>query len=673
MWNLAMSSWLLVLAQARAPEAIERSTFALYKIQQRVGVEQTSRTRRGTCVEVRTAFAFTDRGTTVPLGSLLELCEGSPRRLEVWGRTARSFRIDDRVLVEGKKARIEQSGALTERTVDGPFFLASAYAPVTVIEELLRHWRASGRPPELPVFPVGAVRIQTRGHEAFPRDDGTTADVERWSISGLGWGRTTAWTVEKDGLLVGVKTVDTEYDHFEATRAGWTASLRTMVASAATDGMAELAENLATRPLNTGRQIALVGGTAIDASGRPPVKNTTVLVDGDRILAIGPSGTVAIPAGTQVIDVTGKAVLPGLWDMHAHVEQVEWGPLYLAAGVTTVRDNGNELDFLRSMRDAVDSGKGLGPRIVLACIVDGRGEGAIGLDRVDDPSEIPALIARFREAGCAQVKIYSSVAPRLIAPLARAAHAAGLTVTGHVPRGIGLLPAVKAGMDMVSHVPFVAQAMLGPELQAEKLPPLSAIQEAVSKLDPDSPSAREVARELARRHTVVDPTLALYEFFLHTPAEFERVEPGLELVAPVLRQPLRSSGPDPAQLERDHRIWAVELGILRTLHRAGVPIVAGTDQAIPGHSLHREVELHVEAGFTPMEALESATLLPARAMKLDREVGTLEAGKRADLIVVDGNPLQDIHLLRRVRMTMARGRLYETAALWKSVGFVPPP
>jgi imidazolonepropionase-like amidohydrolase len=123
--------------------------------------------------------------------------------------------------------------------------------------------------------------------------------------------------------------------------------------------------------------------------------------------------------------------------------------------------------------------------------------------------------------------------------------------------------------------------------------------------------------------------------------------------------------------EAAHRRWATNLAVLRALHQAGVPIVAGTDQAIPGHSLHRELEIYVEAGFTPLQAIQAATLVPARAMRREKELGTIVPGKRADLILVDGDPLADIHALRRLSSVVTAGRVYDTAALWRSVGFLP--
>jgi imidazolonepropionase-like amidohydrolase len=145
----------------------------------------------------------------------------------------------------------------------------------------------------------------------------------------------------------------------------------------------------------------------------------------------------------------------------------------------------------------------------------------------------------------------------------------------------------------------------------------------------------------------------------------------LAKVASPLRELLGSFGRRPEDAEIAGRQWTASMNVLRALHRAGVPIVAGTDQGVPGHSLHRELELYVEAGFTPMEAIQAATLLPARVMRMEKAVGTLAAGKRADLIVVEGDPLADIHAIRRVATVMTAGRLYDARGLWQSVGFQP--
>ena len=155
--------------------------------------------------------------------------------------------------------------------------------------------------------------------------------------------------------------------------------------------------------------IAITGGTLIDGTGNAPVPDAVVVIKDGRVFAAGPSAKVKVPKKAKVIDAHGKFILPGLWDMHAHFEQVEWGPIYLAAGVTTVRDVGNELEFITSVRDAVAAGHGLGPRILAAGVVDGSGPLALGVERVDTPEQARMWVNRYHDAGFQQMKIYSSV------------------------------------------------------------------------------------------------------------------------------------------------------------------------------------------------------------------------------------------------------------------------
>jgi hypothetical protein len=667
--HISLGPLLILLAQTSAPVT---TTFDLYKWQNRIGREFSTSARSGDGREVRTTFSFTDRGRTVALSSLLELsADGTPRRFQIWGDTSRSSTVDDRLVVSADALTIEQREAKrTERRPD-QFFVGSSYAPMILTEELWRYWKAHGSPRQLRVIPLGEVTFDRRGEDAVTNDEGDPRTLERWTVTGIGWGRETLW-FDGEGRMAAAKMVDAEFDHFEATRKGYSQALSQLVSSAAKDGLAQLSEAFQPIAGSSGSNpVAIVGARLIDGTGAPPVSDSVVLVDGGRIRAAGARAAVNIPKNARIIDASGKSVLPGLWDMHAHFEQVEWGPLYLAAGVTTVRDCGNELDFIRSVRDAIDSGRGLGPRLLLACIVDSPTRESIGTDQLRSAAEIPALIRKFREAGCAQVKIYSGLDPQLIRPLARAAHAAGMTLTGHVPDGIGAVHANEAGLDMINHIQFVVRALLPPSYGPDRRLPFPAFARALKELDLTTAASRQTLALFARRGVVIDPTMALTELFTHSREENAAREPGLAKVAGPLREPLGSFGRRPEDVEIAGRQWTASMNVLRALHRAAVPIVAGTDQAVPGHSLHRELELYVEAGFTPMEAIQAATVVPARAMRLEKEVGTLAAGKRADLIIVEGDPLTDIRAIRRLASVMTAGRLYETRGLWQSVGFQP--
>jgi imidazolonepropionase-like amidohydrolase len=172
--------------------------------------------------------------------------------------------------------------------------------------------------------------------------------------------------------------------------------------------------------------------------------------------------------------------------------------------------------------------------------------------------------------------------------------------------------------------------------------------------------------------TVVDPTMAIFEIGMATADHpVESFEPGATRLAPELASLFRGVANPAKETAVRGKIFKKQVQLIGALHKAGVPIIAGTDIAMPGHSLHRELELYVEAGFTPLEAIQSATIVPARVMKLDRDSGSIEIGKRADLILVDGDPLLDIRQIRNVKTVIADGVLYDCAALWRSVGFEP--
>jgi cytosine/adenosine deaminase-related metal-dependent hydrolase len=174
--------------------------------------------------------------------------------------------------------------------------------------------------------------------------------------------------------------------------------------------------------------LAFIGARVISVTGEADIANATVVTRGGKIIAVGPRDKVKVPSDAQRIDVAGKFIIPGLWDMHAHYEQVEWGPIYLAAGVTTVRDVGNEFEFITAVRDAVNSGKGLGPHMLVAGVVDGDSSYAIGVARVNSPADAQMWVQRYGDAGFQQMKIYSSMTSDNVRAVCTNAHRLGMTV-----------------------------------------------------------------------------------------------------------------------------------------------------------------------------------------------------------------------------------------------------
>jgi imidazolonepropionase-like amidohydrolase len=406
----------------------------------------------------------------------------------------------------------------------------------------------------------------------------------------------------------------------------------------------------------------------IDGTGRPAIEDAVVVYDGARILAAGPRASTPIPAAAKRIDIAGQTVLPGLWDMHAHFEQVEQAAAYLAAGVTTVRDLGNILPFITAVRDTIDQGGGLGPRILVDGLVDGDGKLTLGTTRIDTLADVPCVIDQLVKLGCREVKVYSSIAPALVKPIADEARRRGLGITGHVPEGMTITEAVEAGLTGIEHIQFAFSAVYQ-RRDFEQVTP-SERRRMLANIDLKSPKMQALFTALQQKQGVYDPTLALMELFQHTAAENAKNEPGLALEPRGMSDGF--PGVPPEQAVESAAMFDKELAIVGELHRRGITVVAGTDITVPGHSLHREIELFVRAGFTPMEALQAATSVPARVMHLDGEVGTIAPGKRADLVLVAGNPLVDIRDIRKVAGVVTRGRLLDPTALWKLAGFTPP-
>lgn len=653
-------------AQQPAPSSsvVESGKFRLHKFQQAIGEETYEIKPDGKALIVTSTFKFTDRGTAVPLDATLRLrADLTPESFSIKGKIARTSTIDTEITISGKTAAIREGTATRQADVPSRFFAIAGYAPTAVQMMMMRYVAQHRVKGDLATLPGGTVNIEKRGIDRVPYGTGT-AELTRYIVAGLIWGRESIW-LDRKGELVALVGLDAEFDHFESIREGYEAALDLFVSRAAEDGMAALSELSRRISPATKGTLAIVNANLIDGTGAAPVPNAVVVIENGRIKAAGPRVSVTVPKNAQVFDAGGKYLLPGLWDMHAHFAQVEWGPVYLAAGITTVRDVGNEFDFIRSIRDAVQNGRGLGPRMLLAGIIDGEHPTAIGIIRADTPDQGRAAVNKYKNAGFDQIKIYSSIKPDVLRAICEEAHRLGLTVTGHIPRGMNAIQGVEAGMDQINHISYLPAVFLpaGYQMRPTIAPP---------PIDFNSAEAQKTLRFFKEHQTVFDPTIALYEWLLHpSSVPFAQIEPGAAKLPPELIAPINNSGmgPENADAGRANRQRFVET--IGALHRAGLTIVAGTDQAVPGHSLKRELEIYVEAGFTPMEAIQAATIVPARVMKRDKEVGTIESGKFADMILVDGNPLENISNLRNTKIVITNGRMFESAKLWQSVGFKP--
>ena len=640
---LVLLGGLGVVAQVVPPPAATE-TILVSLIDRPVGRETFTMKADGDGTVYMGELDLTERGGRLQVSSSIRLgADLTPTSFTAKGKSYRFVNVDTTVNVTGGVATVTSLGQT--KTFEAPrrFFVGQSYSPLSARALLVRYWERNGKPVALPLMPgepTREVRIEARGTDTVVAN-GHRMQLRRFGIDGVVWGRETVWIDDSGRFAAIVSRV--HILPIEGVREDLKDSLPALQASATADRIADLARWMNEVPSVTDRSYVLSGARLIDGTGVAPLDDAVVVVRDGRIAAVGPRASSTIPAGLRVLDVKGATIIPGLWDMHAHAAQIEWLPAYLAAGVTTFRDMGGEQPFLSAMRDAIASGTGLGPRVLLAGLVDGDATGAFGAVVAATPEQGRAVVDRYKAAGFNQMKLYSLLQPDVVSAITARAHELGMSVTGHVPTAMGLTRAVEAGMDHVAHLPING--------------------------DPQAPQTRAVIELLARRKTVIDPTLPWNELLGHAPeTTLESFEPGFAHAPPALLANYRSikNDTDAATAKRRVRDSGA---MVKALFDAGVPIVAGTDGALPGYSLLRSIEMYVDAGMTPMQAIESATRVPAESMGMAADTGTIAVGKRADMIVLNADPLAAISNIRNLRFTIANGRVMDPARLWTAAGF----
>ena len=413
----------------------------------------------------------------------------------------------------------------------------------------------------------------------------------------------------------------------------------------------------------------------------------TIVVRQGRIERIAPSSAAPPPAGLPVVDGTEKFVIPGLWDMHVHLfnhtrpappdDHITF-PVFVAHGVTSVREmwtKPQEAPQIRSWRAQLAQGR-MGPRLIaVGTVVDGAPPLVPGALVATTEAEAVAAVATIQAAGIDFVKVYWNLQRAPFLAIAEEARRRGMRVAGHVPYLVKPSEASDAGMASIEHLTEIPMECSSKEAELRAIDPAkwSAAEDAIMWGTRDPRKCGELAAKLAANRTWQVPTLVMHRTLSFDYDESIVTQDALRWVPAAKRRAWfterekvrKGSSPEIRAMMRT--AFRAHLALLKQLHRAGVPILAGSDVGMPfvfpGDSLHDELALLVEAGLTPMEALRSATQSPARFSEMDRELGTVEVGKLADLVVLDANPLEDIRNTRRIDAVVLRGRLLSRASL----------
>lgn len=540
------------------------------------------------------------------------------------------------------------------RTMDGTVALAEALLRVP------SH--------QIPLAPAGRATLSELTTQAVSAG-GKRRKLNAYLISGLGYASTTVWFEGKH--FFGMHDSD---NGLTFVPKGWESSV-VKLAKARANGFALLAvktvQSVAPR---LAVPVAFVNVRMFDADALRFLDGMTVLADRGRIVAAGPNASVAIPPHARIVDGTGRTLIPGLWDSHFHYSKEELGYLALALGITTVRDLGNVPDFVETLRARIRDGSLLGPDIVPLLLIDGPGARSAQNGVVASDLDSGLKWVRYaKQHGYIGIKLYGSLNPKLVEPLATEAHRLGLRVQGHVPAGMRPLDAIEAGYDEVTHLNFVIMQAMPQSVvdQSNGMQRFYGPERYAGEVNLTRAPMATLLDVMQAKGIVSDTTIAGFEgLWGCVPGKVAATEAPWagRLPSVMMRGATYSSceptpGVTPAQTAASLAKFRELIGVM---HRRGIPIVAGTD-AIPW-ALVRDLELFHQAGFTPAEAIAAATIVPARLSGLADQTGSITVGKRADLVLVEGDPEKALGDLRNVDWVMRDGRLMSSEALGALVG-----
>jgi imidazolonepropionase-like amidohydrolase len=613
-------------------------------------------------------FGFNDRGRGPKVEAHWIVDQnGMPVRVDVAGVDYLKAPVDEHFSVENGEAHwkstSENGSASAGRFYSG---VNTPQVETALLVRLLARAGAEG----VPLYPSGVAHLEKVQETTVRGSSGATMHMTEYGITGFSFEPIAVWM--DDGLRV----FGTPGPWFAILREGWEGAnnqLYELQVKAERERYQRLAQELTRHPAHP---VVIEHVRLFDAEHATMLEDQTVVVAGDRIGAVGGSYKVEVPGDAERIDGRGKTLLPGLFDLHVHLQGGLDGILHMASGVTSVRDMGNSIEVLMGLDGEWRNGTGIGPRIAKAGLIDGPGtyQAPTGLFAATQ-AEANAAVNRYADLGYVQTKLYSSFDPKLVREVIWLSHARGMRVSGHVPSGMTARQFVEEGADEIQHINFIMLNFLADKVpDTRSMQRFSGVGEYAAGIDLNSQEVKDFIALLVQHHTTVDVTLATFEdMFTARPGHIAPTyAPILDRLPSQLQRSAFTGGlPVTAANDEKYReSWAAMLQMTRRLYDAGVPILAGTDDTA-GLMLHRELEVEVQAGIPPVKALQNATWVAAKVLREQRELGSVETGKLADLVLVEGDPSQNISDVRRCRTVFKGGAVYDSAKLYEAIAIAP--
>jgi imidazolonepropionase-like amidohydrolase len=609
-------------------------------------------------------YSYNDRGRGDHITATWKLnTVGVPTKYDAHGNDYMKAPVEERFEIKEGKAHWKNRSEEGEQVISGEAFYVPANPPPEFLGVLGRALiKAPGH--KLPLLPAGEASIEESGKLKIGK-----TELIQYRIIGLGFTPQAVW-LDHNGNTAA--SVSSWFSVIQTPFKGSIPQLQEAQQAADDTWSGRIAHALAHGPKG---DLVIRNARLFDPRDLSVTPGMSVLVRGDRIVRVTRDADIHPSADAEIIDAHGRFLMPGLWDNHQHFSDID-GPLDLANGVTSARDMANDTDTFLKRVARFDNGTELGPWVLKAGIIDGTGEFAGPTKmRVDTAEQAIKDVDWYADHGYAQIKIYSSVKPELVPIIADRAHARGLRVSGHVPAFMSARQFVEGGADEIQHLNFIELNFLFPEVkETRNRDRFIKVAEHAHEFTPDKPEVREFIAFLKQHHTVLDPTMGIFEgLFCGDPTV---ITPGLEDVAPrfppqVRRQLLSGALEVPKGQEAAyHEAFPAMLRLLKALYDAGVTIIPGTD-SLAGYMLHHELELYEQAGIPPAEVLRMATLTPALVMGVNKDRGVIAPGKLADMVLIEGNPIQNIRDINKITTVIKGGKVYDPTAIEKALGIAP--
>jgi len=546
----------------------------------------------------------------------------------------------------------------------GRFFVAIDAGPASSFQLAQALLKSGGK---LPLLPAGEATIKSL--QTVPvAANGKKVNATLYQIEGLSFTPVYAW-------------LDDQHNPFAAID-GWSSLIRQGFESTGKTLLkaqqdvesaraASLAKQLVHHP---GGDVVITNVAVFDSVNAKVLPKQRVTLHGEHIASVEPEQGQANPSGAQIIDGSGKMLLPGLWDMHQHLS-ADNAFLDVAAGITTIRDMGNSIEELGKLKKHIEQGEQIGPGIVLAGFIDGPGpyEGPIKV-LAATPEEARQRVDHYADLGYVQIKIYSSVKPELVPVIIAEAHKRGLRVSGHVPAGMIASQFVEDGADEIQHMNFVFLNFMGDVKETRTPARFTEPGKRAAGIDLNSAQVNQFIDLLKKHHTVIDPTMAAWEAtYVDRPGVIAAADVPMFDRLPLQAQRSSKLGgealptPDAATDQLYRASYANMVRMVKKLYDNDITVVAGTDMGM-GYSLHRELEIYNQSGIPAPEVLRMATYTAAKLMKKDAEVGSIAPGKLADLILVNGDPSTNISDIRKIETVIKGGAIMYPSELYPAMG-----